>query len=74
MQFIFLLQVRSTRYNIVWATNLMVAALDKIMAASYFMLSDVMLTKNAIIKMSTQFYTDSNISTILLYTDGVDKI
>jgi hypothetical protein len=73
MQFIFLLQVRSTRYNIVWATNLMVAELDKIMAASYYMLSDVMLTKNAIIKMSTQFYTDSYISTIL-YTDGVDKI
>ena len=40
----------------------MVAALVKIMVASYFMLSDVVLTKNTIIKMSKQFYTDSNIS------------
>ncbi len=57
MQFLFLLLVRSTRYHIVWATNLMVAALVKIMVASNFMLSDVVLTKNTIIKMSKQFYT-----------------
>ena len=74
MQFLFLLLVRSTRYHIVWTTNFMVAALVKIMVASYFMLSDVVLTKNTIIKMSKQFYTIVISLSTTIYTDGADKI